>query len=78
MELQQFIADFAETLEIKETETLNGETRFKDLDQWNSIACLSVIEMIGEKYKVHFNTKNLRLLNTLSEISDAIELARKH
>ena len=78
MELQQFIADFAETLEIKETETLNGETRFKDLDQWNSIACLSVIEMIGEKYKVQIKTKDFKQLNTLSEISDAIEPARKH
>ncbi|WP_321438081.1 phosphopantetheine-binding protein [uncultured Bacteroides sp.] len=78
MDLQQFITDFAKTLEIEKTETLSGETRFRDLDQWSSIVYLSVLEMIGEKYKVQIKTKDFRLLNTLSEISAAIESARKH
>ena len=44
---EKFILDFKETLEIQNQE-ISGETRFRDLENWDSLSFLSILAMIDE------------------------------
>ena len=50
MSMKEFIEKFAEAVEIEDATTLNTDTIFRDLDEWNSLSFLSVIAMLDEEY----------------------------
>lgn len=64
---EKFITLFCETLEIEDAE-LTSETRFRDLEQWDSLAYLSVIAMIDEEFDVVIEGKEFKELHTLGDI----------
>ena len=50
MNVQDFIEKFAEAIEVDSAD-LTAETEFRNLDEWDSVAYLSVIAMIDEEYE---------------------------
>lgn len=70
---KNFIALFAQTLEMDNWETLNAETRFRELAQWDSVAYLSVIAMIDEEFGVVIDGKDFAQLKTLGDIENFIK-----
>lgn len=68
MELQEFINSFAEQFDDIDVSTLDANTNFKDLEDWNSLVALSVIAMIDEEYDVAVKGDDIRSANTIEDL----------
>lgn len=72
MELKEFIKKFADAIEI-EPATINRETVFRDLEEWDSLAYLSVIAMLDEEYNLQIETAVFKQLTTIGDIINYAE-----
>lgn len=72
METTKFIEKFAEALEIEDSSVLNAETKFRTLDEWDSLAYLNIIAMLDEEYDIQIENAEFNKLTTLGEISTYI------
>lgn len=70
---QKFIELFAETLELESSESVSKETVFRELEQWDSLAFLSVIAMIDEEYDVVIDGNDFQKLLTIGDVINKIE-----
>lgn len=69
---EKFITLFQETLEIEGENQLTKETVFRDLDQWDSLAFLSVIAMIDEEYDIVIEGNDFKKLITIGDLIEEI------
>ena len=69
----QFISQFAEVLELEGEHGLTAKTKFRDLEEWDSLAYLSVIAMIDEEYDVVIEGNDFQKLITLGELITEIQ-----
>lgn len=72
MELNDFVANFADQFENIEASELNAETNFRQLDEWSSLVALSVLAMIDEEYDVQLKGEEMRATNTIQELFDLV------
>ena len=72
MNIEAFIHDFSEAIEVDNIELLTAETLFRELDEWDSLAHLSLIAMIDEEYDIQIETKELKKIETLGQLFEAI------
>ena len=72
MDVSEFIAFFLEIFEDIEQESINGDTEFKLLEQWDSLVALNMIAMIDQEYSVTITGKDIMKVNTVSELVDLI------
>lgn len=72
MNVQEFIEKFAEAIDIEATE-LTADTEFRNLDEWDSIAYISVIAMMDEEYDIQIEMPTFKTLKTLGAIAEYIE-----
>ncbi|EIY28465.1 acyl carrier protein [Bacteroides cellulosilyticus CL02T12C19] len=73
MNIQDFIEKFAEAVEVDSAEDLNENTKFRELDEWSSLAVLSVIAMLDEEYDTQIENADFKKLQTISDIVQFIE-----
>ena len=67
MELKEFIDIFIETLELEDASNINAQTDFKSLDDWDSLASLSIISMVDDRFGVTINKKEVRACDTIED-----------
>lgn len=72
MEIKDFIQNFADQLDDTEAEVLTPETEFRELDDWSSLAALSIIAMIYEEYGVSIDNETLRSTKTILDLFNHI------
>lgn len=68
---QKFIDLFKETLEIEDRDITLTDA-FRDYDEWDSLALLSVIAMIDEEYNVIIESNEFQKLQTVGDIHNYI------
>lgn len=73
MEIQDFIQNFADQFEDLCINELTVDTVFKSLDEWTSLATLSVIAMIDDEYEVSINGNDIRNLETIGDLFELIK-----
>lgn len=66
MELK-FIKDFKETLEIEDRE-ISLNDKFREYEEWDSLAYLSVIAMLDEEYDVQIEEAEFKKLQTVGDL----------
>lgn len=71
MTINEFIEKFAEAIEVEDASVLNANTEFRNLEEWNSLAYLSVIALLDEEFDVQIEMADFKKLNTIQEIFDA-------
>lgn len=71
MNVQDFIEKFAEAIDIEATE-LTADTEFRNLDEWDSVAYISVIAMMDEEYDIQIEMATFKTLKTLGDIAEYI------
>lgn len=71
MTINEFIEKFAEAIEVEDASVLNANTEFRNLDEWGSLAYLSVIALMDEEFDVQIEMADFKKLNTIQEIFDA-------
>lgn len=71
MDTTQFLELMQDTLDLETELTL--DVKFRELDEWDSLAYLSTIAMIDDEYDVVINANDFKALETLGDIVKAIE-----
>lgn len=71
--MKEFIEKFAEIFDDCDPSSINGETKFRELDDWDSIAGLSVIGMIDEEYEVTFNADDMKACQTIGDLYNRVQ-----
>ena len=69
---KEFIEKFAEAIDIEANE-LTADTEFRTLDEWDSVAYISVIAMMDEEYDIQIEMPQFKQLKTLGAIAEYIE-----
>ena len=69
---EKFIELFKQTVDIEE-DIVSLDTVFRSLEQWDSLAYLSVIAMIDEEYDVVIEGNDFKKLITIAELIAEIE-----
>lgn len=72
MNVQEFIEKFAEAIDV-EAGRLTPETEFRTLDEWDSLAYISVIAMMDEEYGIQVEMAQFKQLKTLGAVAEYIE-----
>lgn len=72
MEIKGFIEKFSEQLEV-DVNTLDNSTKYRELDEWASLAGLNVLAMIDEEYGVQLDPDEMRKTNTIQELFDLVQ-----
>lgn len=73
MELERFTMLFAEQFDDTDVADFKATTVFKELDEWSSLAALSVISMVDEEYDKQLTGAELRNVNTIEELYNLLE-----
>lgn len=73
MTIEEFIKKIAAELEDTPADQLTPETNYKDLDEWGSLASLSIISMIEEEYDQLITGADVRARNSIKELYDFVE-----
>jgi len=74
MNRQEFLDAIAEILELEEGE-LKGDEKLADLEEWDSLAFLSVIAMADEEFDVVIQGEQLEKITT---VNDLVALVQEH
>jgi len=72
MDIKDFIEKFAEAIDA-ESAGLTANTEFRSLNEWDSVAYLSVIAMMDEEYDIQIEMPIFKKLRTLGDIVEYIE-----
>lgn len=68
MEINDFVAKFAEQFEDTDKALFAPDVKFRDLDEWDSLTALSIIAMVDEEYGVKLSGEDIRNSSTLQDI----------
>lgn len=72
MNVQDFIEKFAEAIDVDAKE-LTADTEFRNLEDWDSVAYISVIAMMDEEYDIQIEMPVFKTLKTLGAIAEYID-----
>ena len=76
MELNDFVAKFAELFEDIDTSNFCGSTDFRDNDEWSSLIGLSVIAMVDEEYDVTLKGDDVKNAKTIEDLFNIVKSKR--
>ena len=72
MELKDFIANFADQFEDTDPEEITAETKFHDLDEWDSLIALAVLNMTEKKMGKKITFDDMKKCDTVENLYNVI------
>jgi acyl carrier protein len=72
MEINLFVKNFAELFEETEAGIFKPALKFREIEEWSSLAALSVIAMVDEKYNVNLTGDDIRKSLTIEDIFNIV------
>ena len=72
MDLQKFIADFADQFDETDASEITAETKFHDLEEWSSLVAMGVIAMAKTQYSKSITGKDIRKCETVTDLYNLI------
>jgi acyl carrier protein len=72
MKEDKFIREFIEELEEVPNIKIDLNTRFRDLDDWDSMTSMMIITMIDENYNVIITPEEMLKAKTLKDLYNLI------
>ena len=73
MELNDFIALFAEQFDDTDVSEFKPETVFHDLDEYSSLIALSIIAMVDEEFDVQLKGDDMRAAVTIEDLYNTVK-----
>jgi len=73
--MENFICLISEALE-KKNEQIDKNDEFRNYEEWDSLAVLSLIAMIKQNYNITIPRKDFDELNTVSDLFEYIQAHR--
>lgn len=68
MTIDEFVKAFADEFEDTPAEEFKADTEYKTLDEWDSLAVLSIISMVDEQLGKKVTGADLRACNTIEDL----------
>lgn len=72
MEINEFVAHFAEQFDDTDVSVFKPETKFRELDEWSSLMALNIIAMIDEEYDIAIKGEEMRSASTIEELFNIV------
>jgi acyl carrier protein len=72
MDINKFIAHFAEQFDDTPMDAFQADTKFREIEEWDSLSALSVIAMIDEEYEIQITGADIRSISTIKELFDLV------
>ena len=72
MNLEEFIESFAAQFDDTEADQFTADTKFKQLDEWSSLAALSIIAMVDDEYDVIIKGNDIISSDTIKDLFDVV------
>jgi acyl carrier protein len=69
---EKFTQQLKEILEMEDQE-ISLEDKFRDYDNWDSLANLSVIAMLDDEFGVYIETNDFKKLTTVGELMEEVK-----
>lgn len=76
MDLDKFIVDFEGAIEDVPAGSLSAESVFRELEQWDSLAVLTVIAMVNSEYGFPLKARDLKRFETVEALFAFIESSK--
>lgn len=76
MKDKNFIENFRMILDEPDSTSISYETKFKELDEWDSLTRLSLIAMVDQKYNVKISSDDIKKVNNLQELENLIKIKK--
>lgn len=73
---KNFIENFKMILDDPDSFSISFETKFKEIDEWDSLTRLSLIAMVDQKYNVKISSDDIKKVNNLQELENLIKLKK--
>lgn len=73
MTLEEFVQAFADEMTETPEGTITADTKYKELEEWGSLASLSIISMVDEEYGHLITGADVRARNTVKELYEFVE-----
>jgi len=71
--VDEFVRNFEEAVEGVEPSSLNPDTEFTSLEEWDSLAALSVLAMVDAEYETEISGNELRKAKTLRDLFSIVQ-----
>ena len=68
MELKDFIDKIVEQLEIESAEMLNGDTKFRELEEWSSLSVMELIALYDDEFDKQIGDVDIKKSVTISDL----------
>lgn len=72
MNLQEFIAKFAEQFDETDVSEFRADTVYQDLDEWSSLTAMGIIAFIKTEYGKVVTGKEIRSCETVEDLFNLI------
>jgi len=73
MDLNEFVANFAEQIDDVDIDSIKADTEFKDLEEWSSMSALAVIAMVDSEYDVQIKGDDIRKAETIEDLYNRVK-----
>ena len=73
MELNEFVAHFAEQFDDTDASVFTPETVFHELDEWSSLIGLSIIAMVDEEYGIALKGDDVKSSVTIEDLVNKVK-----
>ena len=73
MELNEFVAHFAEQFDDTDASVFTPETVFHELDEWSSLIGLSIIAMVDEEYGIALKGDDVKSSVTIEDLFNKVK-----
>lgn len=74
MDINSFIADFADQFDETELSEFKPDTDYRnDLDEWSSLTGLAILNMIDKKYGVKLSASDIKDTVTIEDVFNLVK-----
>lgn len=74
MNLEKFIEDFADQFDDTDASEIKASTEFHDLEEWDSLIALAVLNMTEKKYGKRITFDDMKGCDTVEDLFNVINL----
>ena len=72
MNMQEKLAALEDIMELDE-DTLTPETRLDEIEEWDSLAALSFVVLLGDEFQKKISGAEIRAFLTIQDMLDVME-----
>lgn len=72
MDLQEFVANFADQFDETEPDEIMAETRFHEIEEWSSLTAMGIIAMVRTIYGKAITGRDIRTCESVEDLYNLV------